>query len=77
MPRLFCPKCSNVKDVIPIEYGYPGEEMMEDGRSPVKSALAAASSWMTTLNGTARLAATSGKRTIRKMADFLAQNAVK
>jgi hypothetical protein len=32
---------------------------------------------MTTLNGTARLAATSGKRTIRKMADFLAQNAVK
>ena len=33
MPRLFCPKCSSVKDVIPIEYGLPGEEMMEDGRS--------------------------------------------
>jgi hypothetical protein len=44
---------------------------------PEKSALAAASSWMTTLNGTARLAATSGKRTIRMMADFLAQNAVR
>ena len=23
MPRLFCPKCSSVKDVIPIEYGLP------------------------------------------------------
>ena len=33
MPRLFCPKCSSVKDVIPIEYGLPGDEMMEDGRS--------------------------------------------
>jgi hypothetical protein len=31
MPRLFCPKCSSVKDVIPIEYGLPGDEMMEDG----------------------------------------------
>ena len=30
MPRLFCPKCSSVKDVIPIEYGYPGEGMMEE-----------------------------------------------
>ena len=29
MPRLFCPKCSSVKDVISIEYGLPGEEMME------------------------------------------------
>ena len=77
MPRLFCPKCSSVKDVIPIEYGLPGDEMMEEGVGPEKSALAAASSWMTTLNGIVRLAATSGKRTIRKMADFLAQNVVK
>ena len=30
MPRLFCAKCSNVKDVIPIEYGLPGDEMMEE-----------------------------------------------
>ena len=42
MPRLFCPKCSSVKDVIPIEYGLPGVEMMEEGDSPEKSALAAA-----------------------------------
>ena len=33
MPRLFCPKCSNVKDVIPIEYGYPGEGMMEEEKT--------------------------------------------
>jgi hypothetical protein len=33
MPRLFCPKCSSVKDVIPIEYGYPGEEMMEEEKT--------------------------------------------
>ncbi len=33
MPRLFCPKCSSVKDVIPIEYGLPGDEMMEEGRT--------------------------------------------
>ena len=33
MPRLFCPKCSSVKDVIPIAYGYPGVEMREDGRA--------------------------------------------
>ena len=72
MYRLFCPKCSSVKDVIPIEYGLPGVEMMEEGKRPEKSALAAAASRMTTLNGTARPAATSGKRTIRKMADFLA-----
>jgi|TARA_Y100000294_G_scaffold107973_1_gene100169 hypothetical protein len=25
-PRLSCPKYSTVKEVIPIEYGYPGEE---------------------------------------------------
>mgnify|MGYP003720672933 CR=1 FL=1 len=72
MPRLFCPKCSSVKDVIPIEYGLPGVEMMEEGKSPVKSAWAAAASRMTTLNGIARPAATSGKRTIRKMAGSFA-----
>ena len=33
MPRLFCPKCSSVKDVIPFAYGLPGEEMREDGRA--------------------------------------------
>lgn len=33
MPRLFCPKCSSVKDVIPIEYGLPGDEMMEEEKT--------------------------------------------
>ena len=33
MHRLFCSKCSSVKDVIPIAYGLPGVEMMEEGRS--------------------------------------------
>ena len=33
MKNRSCPRCSSVKDVIPIAYGYPGVEMREDGRA--------------------------------------------
>ena len=33
MKNRSCPKCSSVKDVIPIGYGYPDVEMREDGRA--------------------------------------------
>ncbi|MDD2229543.1 MAG: hypothetical protein PHY48_09040 [Candidatus Cloacimonetes bacterium] len=32
MQRQVCPRCSS-KDVLPIEYGYPGIEMMEDSEN--------------------------------------------
>ena len=33
MKNRSCPKCSSAKDVVPIEYGYPGVDLWEDEQS--------------------------------------------
>ena len=33
MKNPSCPKCSTAKDVVPIEYGYPGEDLWEHEQS--------------------------------------------
>jgi len=33
MKNRSCPKCSSAKDVVPIEYGYPGVDLWDDEQS--------------------------------------------